>query len=143
MCPSGINLTDMSGVITSPFYPRKYPINQNCFWEISASKGHFVKLNITDMEIHRCGEEGVCSCDYLEILDGFLGSRPTPGAASGKLCVDDSFTPKFYFSTNERLRVRFFADDLLSKQQIGFTATYTMLNYTPPGMFIPVEVTIN
>ena len=143
MCPSGINLTDMSGVITSPFYPRKYPVNQSCFWEISASKGHFVKLNITDMEIHRCGAEGVCSCDYLEILDGFLGSSLTPGAASGKLCVDDGLTPKYYFSTNERLRVRFFADTLLSKRQRGFTATYTMLNYTPPGMFISVEVTIN
>ena len=136
VCPSRTHLTDMSGVITSPFYPRKYPVNQNCFWEISASKGNFVKLDITDMEIHRCGAEGVCSCDYLEILDGFLGSGLTPGAASGKLCVDDRFTRKFYFSTNERLRVRFFADALLRKQQRGFTATYTMLNYTPPGVWI-------
>ena len=133
MCPSGINLTDMSGVITSPFYPRKYPVNQDCFWEISASKGNFVKLDITDMEIHRCGEEGACTCDYLEILDGFLGSGPEPGAASGKLCVDGSFTPQSYYSTNERLRVRFSSDALLEKQQRGFTATYTMLNYTPPG----------
>ena len=119
----------MSGVITSPFYPRKYPVNQDCFWEISASKGNFVKLDITDMEIHRCGEEGACTCDYLEIRDGFLGS----GAASGKLCVDGSFTPQSYYSTNERLRVKFVADRRLEKQQRGFTATYTMLNYTPPG----------
>ena len=124
----------MSGVITSPFYPRRYPDNQNCFWEISASKGNFVKLVITDMEIHRCGAEGACTCDYLEILDGFLGSGLTPSAASGKLCVDGRFTPQVYYSTNERLRVRFFAGPLLSKQNRGFTATYTMLNYTPPGL---------
>ena len=140
MCPSGINLTDTSGVITSPFYPRKYPDDQNCFWEISASKGNFVKLDITDMEIHRCGAEGACTCDYLEILDGFLDSD---GAASGKLCVDGSFTPQSYYSSNERLRVRFFADGRLEKQQKGFTATYTMLNYTPPGMCITVEITVD
>ena len=136
VCPSGINLTDTSGVITSPFYPRKYPDDQNCFWEISASKGNFVKLDITDMQIHHCGAEGVCACDYLEILGGFLGSGLTPGAASGKLCVDDRFTPQFYYSTNERLRVRFFSNALNSKQHKGFTATYTMLNFTPPGMCI-------
>ena len=124
----------MSGVITSPFYPRKYPVNQDCFWEISASKGNFVKLDITDMEIHRCGAEGVCACDYLEILDGFLGSSQTPGAAGGKLCIDGSFAPQSYYSTNERLRVRFSTDALISKQHRGFTATYTMLNYTPPGV---------
>ena len=143
MCPSGINLTDMSGVITSPFYPRKYPDDQNCFWEISASKGNFVKLDITDMEIHRCGEEGACTCDSLEILDGFLGSGPTPGAASGKLCVDDSFTRQIYYSTNERLRVRFSSDARSPKQHSGFTATYTMLNYTPRGRCITVEITID
>ena len=136
VCPSGINLTDMSGVITSPFYPRKYPLNQNCFWVISASKGNFVKLDITDMQIHRCGVEGACTCDYLEIRDDCLGSGLKPSAARGKLCVDDRFTPQSYYSTNERLMVRFVADGRVEKQQRGFTATYTMLNHTPPGMWI-------
>ena len=93
-----------------------------------------MKLDITDMQIHRCGAEGVCACDYLEILDGFLGSGLAPGAAGGKLCIDGSFAPQFYYSTNERLRVRFSTDALISKQHRGFTATYTMLNYTPPGV---------
>ena len=141
MCPSGINLTDMSGVITSPFYPRRYPDNQDCFWEISASKGNFVKLDITDMQIHTDAGE-VCTRDYLEILGGFLGSGLAPGTASGKLCVDGGFTPQSYYSTNERLMVRFFADDSFEKQQIGFTATYTMLNYTAQGMCFTVEITI-
>ena len=134
MCPRALNVTKLSGVISSPYYPRNYPVNQNCLWEITASKGKHVKLEITDMEIHRCGPEGACTCDYLEIRHGFLGSGLTPGAASGKLCVDGSFTPQTYYSTNERLSVRFFADLLLSKQNRGFTATYTQLNFTPPGM---------
>ena len=140
MCPSGINLTDMSGVITSPFYPRRYPDNQNCFWEISASKGNFVKLDITNMHIHACPN---CACDYLEIRDGFLGSGPTQGAASGKLCVESNFDRQFYYSTNERLRVRFSSDPVSSFQHKGFTATYTMLNFTPPGMCITVEITVD
>ena len=102
-----------------------------------------MKLDITDMEIHRCGAQGACACDYLEIRDGFLGSGLAPGAASGKLCVDGSFTPQSYYSTNERLMVRFVADGRLKKQQRGFTATYTMLDYTPPGMCITVEITVD
>ena len=94
------------------------------------------------MEIHRCGAEGACTCDYLEIRHGFLGSGLRPGAASGKLCVDGSFTPQTYYSTNERLSVRFFADRLLSKQLRGFTATYTHLNFTPPGMSFLFQIII-
>ena len=142
MCPRALNVTKLSGVISSPYYPRKYPVNQNCFWEITASKGQHVKLEITDMEIHRCGAEGACTCDYLEIRHGFLGSGLRPGAASGKLCVDGSFTPQTYYSTNERLSVRFFADRLLSKQLRGFTATYTHLNFTPPGMSFLFQIII-
>ena len=101
-----------------------------------------MKLEIKDMEIHRCGSEGACVCDYLEIRHGFLGSGLTPGAASGKLCVDDSFTPQTYYSTHERLSVRFFADLLLSKRQRGFTATFTQLNFTPPGMSFLFQIII-
>ena len=135
-------MTKLSGVISSPYYPRKYPVNQNCLWEITASKGKHVKLEIKDMEIHRCGSEGACTCDYLEIRHGFLGSGLRPGAARGKLCVDDSFTPQTYYSTNERLSVRFFADLLLSKRHRGFTATYTQLNFTPPGMSFLFQIII-
>ena len=72
----------------------------------------------------------------------FLVRGLTPGAASGKLCVDDSFTPQTYYSTNQRLSVRFFADRLVSKRHRGFTATYTQLNFTPPGMSFLFQIII-
>ena len=89
VCPSASSLTDQSGDITSPFYPRRYPNNQDCRWNITASKGNRVKLEITNMEIENCGAEGACTCDFLEIQDGFNGQD---GAASGKLCIDENFT---------------------------------------------------
>ena len=96
-----------------------------------ASKGNQVKLEIKNMQIENCGQEGLCTCDYLEIQDGFNGGDR---AASGKLCVDESFTPMTYYSVNERLIVRFFSNLPVAKQYQGFKATYTLLNYTSPGV---------
>ena len=90
-----------------------------------------MKLEIKDMQIENCGEEGLCTCDYLEILDGFNGGDR---AASGKLCVDGGFTATTYYSVNERLRVRFSTDLPFAKNYKGFKATYTLLNYASPGM---------
>ena len=96
-----------------------------------------MKLEVTDMEIHDCGQSGACTCDYLEILDGFLVLNNQLGGhpASGKVCIDKDFTPQTYYSMNEHLRVRFFSDLPASKNSRGFTATYTQLNYSPPGMY--------
>ena len=91
-----------------------------------------MKLEITNMEIENCGAEGACTCDFLEIQDGFNGQD---GAASGKLCIDENFTPRTYYSINEQLRVRFSSDLPVAKQYQGFKATYTLLDYAPPGMY--------
>ena len=97
-------------------------------WEITATKGNRVKLEVKDMNIHECGQSGACTCDFLEILDGF---NAADGAPSGKQCGDGSSLT--YYSTHVRLRVRFFSN-LDAVNGRGFTATYTPLNYTPPGM---------
>ena len=79
------------------------------------------------MNIQECGQSGACTCDFLEILDGF---NAADGAPSGKKCGDASSLT--YYSIYERLRVQFFSD-LDSTNGKGFSATYTQLNYTPPG----------
>jgi len=71
LCPNSSQLTDSSGVITSAFYPRKYPSSQDCQWEITATKGNRVKLEV-NMNIQQCGQSGACTCDFLEILDGLI-----------------------------------------------------------------------
>ena len=120
-------LTEASGVITSPFYPRRYPNNQNCNWQITAKKGNRVKLEIAEsMDVFECGSK--CVCDYIEVHNGF----DTDGAASGKKCG----TPNevlTYYSVLDKLNVQFFSDGFNTMQSKGFSAIYTQLNYTPPG----------
>ena len=132
VCPSAANLTDSSGEITSPFFPRNYPSKQDCHWEITAPKGKPLKLEVTDMNIESCGQDGSCTCDYLQIMDGYSDAD---GAASGIRCgVKKSSQRLIYYSTNERLRVRFFSNLPAGRSFQGFKATYTQLDYSPPGV---------
>ena len=120
-------LNETSGVITSPFYPRKYPKHQDCTWQMTANKGSRVKLEIAaDMDIGWCN---LCRCDYLEIQNGFNKN----GAASGKICNTLKPAVLTYYSVQESLKLRFFSAGAREMKFKGFRATYTFLNYTPPG----------
>ena len=122
-------LNETSGVITSPFYPRRYPNNQDCIWQITASKGNRVKLEIEDtLDIFECGFFQRCLCDYLEVQNGYSSD----GAPSGGTCGRPRRILTFY-SILETLTVRFFSDGANEMQSMGFKAIYTHLNFTPPG----------
>jgi len=128
VCPTLAQLSEISGIITSPFYPRKYPNNQDCTWQITANNGSRIKLEISDtMDIFECGIER-CVCDYLEIQNGYSSD----GAASGKKC-GTPIKVLTYYSTLDTLNLRFFSDGANEMQSVGFKATYTQLNFTPPG----------
>ncbi|XP_078355205.1 tolloid-like protein 2 [Oculina patagonica] len=129
LCPRGITLTEASGVITSPFYPRMYPDNQNCSWQITAPQGNRVKLEIAiTLNIKQCGPQPDCTCDYLQVQNGFSADHN----GNEKICGAPSKTITYY-STHESLKVLFVSDDDRPKQYDGFEATYTQLNYTPPS----------
>ena len=130
VCPSAAVLTDVSGEITSPFYPRKYPTAQNCLWKIQANKDKRLKLEVIDMEIERCGQSGACTCDYLEVQNAY---KSGDGAASGKTCVDENFKPVTYYSTNNAINVQFSSDLPGGRRHKGFKAIYTVLSNTPLG----------
>ncbi|KAJ7373401.1 tolloid-like [Desmophyllum pertusum] len=120
-------LNETSGVISSPLYPRHYPDNQTCSWQITASQGNHVVLEITTTDVHSCGASGECTCDYLQVQNGF---SVDPGA-SGRICGIN--LPKIsYYSIHESLKVMFVSDSSSSKRNDGFQATYKQLNYTPP-----------
>ena len=130
MCPRNITLTKTSGVITSPFYPRNYPGNQTCSWQITAPKGNRVKLEISfEFNIQECAE---CACNYLQVQNGF--SADPNGSA--KICgIPSHYRNKIYYSTLESLKVLFVSDGTSSNLYDGFTATYTLLNYSPPSKY--------
>lgn len=130
LCPSAGSLTDMSGEITSPFYPRNYPSGQNCAWNIQAKKGQHVKLEVTEMNIESCGQGDACTCDYLEVQGAFNGYT---GDASRRACFSQGlFKNRTYYSIHESLTVRFFSDDGPGFRYKGFKAIYTKLDYKPP-----------
>ena len=55
------------GLITSPSYPRKYPINADCVYNISQPNGTVILLNFLTMDIESGSS---CNYDYLLIKDG-------------------------------------------------------------------------
>ena len=75
-----------------------------------------------------------CIFDYLEIQNGYSSD----GAASGRECGKPNKILTYY-STLDTLRLRFFSDGSNEMQSVGFKATYTQLNFTPPGKCSFVE----
>ena len=69
-----------------------------------------------------------CIFDYLEIQNGYFSDR----AASGKKCGKPGKILTYY-STLDSLRLLFFSDGLNEMQSVGFKATYTQLDFMPPG----------
>lgn len=60
----GGTITSIRGMLTSPYYPQSYPSNVECIWEIEASSGNYIELDINEMDIV---ESENCNQDYLEI----------------------------------------------------------------------------
>ena len=121
VCPNLTTLNESSGVITSPFYPRRYQNNQRCSWKITASEGKRVKLVIEDMNIEY---HPTCGYDYLEVQGSSISGD---GAPSGRMCrrLMGSVT---YYSFRESLKVLFVSDG--SVRYRGFKATYTQLSFS-------------
>lgn len=62
----GANFIALHGAFVSPSYPRGYPVNTECVWEIDVSEGNRIALNFDAFELQ---ESERCSLDYLEIRE--------------------------------------------------------------------------
>uniref|UniRef100_A0A8C3UM99 CUB domain-containing protein n=1 Tax=Catharus ustulatus TaxID=91951 RepID=A0A8C3UM99_CATUS len=102
----GGSLSFSSGTIQSPFYPRNYPNNANCVWEIQVKSNFLVTLVFTDIQ---------CLSDYVEIYDGPLHSSPL----LGKICSGYYHS---YTSSSNLLTVRFHSNSRFTYR--GFQANY-------------------
>ena len=120
-----MTLSETSGSITSPFYPRNYPDNQKCSWQITAKQGNYVQLEVKEYHIQKCDRSN-CTCDYLQVQNGFSDD------ATGKIC-GVSLNTTTYYSFQESLTVQFVSDSTKSKSYDGFEATYQQLNHSPPS----------
>ncbi|XP_023785057.1 deleted in malignant brain tumors 1 protein-like [Cyanistes caeruleus] len=104
-------LSSSSGTLQSPFYPRNYPNNANCVWEIHVKSNFRVTLVFTDIQM----EGGRCLSDYVEIYDGPLQTSPV----LGKIC--SGYRP-MYTSSSNLLTVRFHSNSRYTYR--GFQANY-------------------
>ena len=116
-------LNETSGVLTSPFYPRRYPSNVKCSWKIIASNGERILLFIEDIQITNCGSS--CTCDYLEIQNG----SSSDGISGRRRCRYYKDRGIVYHSVKDVLRVTFVSGSSTYRRYRGFKATYIKVKY--------------
>uniref|UniRef100_A0A8C1UAM4 Metalloendopeptidase n=1 Tax=Cyprinus carpio TaxID=7962 RepID=A0A8C1UAM4_CYPCA len=107
-------VNSVSGTITSPNWPDKYPSKKACTWALSTTPGHRIKIafNEIDMEPHL-----ECAYDHIEIYDGRDGKAPSLGRYCG------TKKPQPIISTSNKMFIRFFSDNSVQKK--GFEASHT------------------
>ncbi|XP_059213752.1 bone morphogenetic protein 1-like isoform X2 [Centropristis striata] len=106
-------VTTVSGTISSPNWPNKYPSKKACTWSLSTTPGHRIKLvfNEIDMEAHL-----ECAYDHLEIYDG----RDARAMSLGRFCGTKKPSP--VITSGNKMFLRFFSDNSVQKR--GFEASY-------------------
>ncbi|VCW97712.1 unnamed protein product [Gulo gulo] len=105
-------LTNNSGSFSSPWYPKKYPINVVCAWDIHVDARAHVKLTF---EVVKLENFYGCPYDFIEVFDG----PQSESFSLGRFC--SGTTPTFTSSSN-RLTVVFHSDAIVTN--MGFYASY-------------------
>ena len=133
-------LNETSGVLTSPYYPRRYPSNEKCSWKIIASKGERILLFIEDIDIRTCGSS--CTCDYLEIQNGLSSD----GISARRRCRYYEDSGIVYHSVKDVLWLTFVSDSGTYWRFRGFKATYIKVKYNATNtgkLFVPSSTLSN
>ncbi|XDC66806.1 hypothetical protein R6Z07M_017988 [Ovis aries] len=108
-------LTSNSGSFSSPWYPKKYPTNVVCAWDIQVDSRARVRLTFEVIKLENFYN---CPYDFIEIFDG-PQSEPF---SLGRFC---SGTTLVFTSSANRLTVVFQSDAIVSN--VGFSASYEAL----------------
>ncbi|KAH9514313.1 hypothetical protein Btru_028693, partial [Bulinus truncatus] len=105
----------MNGTIMSPNYPRSYPHDTECTWEIHVEQGYYVNLQFNshfDMAAH-----DICEHDFVQVLD----VRPDGTEVSlGKWC--SNIAPQMQNSSSNKMKVIFRSDH--TTNGLGFAADW-------------------
>ncbi|XP_035580030.1 LOW QUALITY PROTEIN: deleted in malignant brain tumors 1 protein-like [Zalophus californianus] len=110
--PCGGLLTNNSGSFSSPWYPKKYPVNVVCTWDIHVDARARVKLTF---EVVKLENFYGCPYDFIEVFDG----PQNESFSLGRFC---SGTIPIFTSSSNRLMVVFHSDAILTN--MGFYASY-------------------
>ncbi|GCB68137.1 hypothetical protein scyTo_0012236, partial [Scyliorhinus torazame] len=106
-------LTKLNGSITSPGWPKEYPPNKNCVWQVVAPTQYRISLQFEFFEIE--GND-VCKYDYVEVRSGLSADSKL----HGKFCGAEE--PEVITSQYNNMRIEFKSDNTVSKK--GFKAHF-------------------
>ena len=91
----GGTYSNITGIITSPYFPSQYPNNTDCHYKIVQPIGTYIKLNITYMDIETWPGSETCQTntgDYLEVRDGSSDDSPLIGQFCGNAKIATTST---------------------------------------------------
>ncbi|XP_031817194.1 membrane frizzled-related protein [Sarcophilus harrisii] len=116
----GGSLNELHGTFSTPNYPKPYPHQQFCLWQISVPPGHGIELRFHNFSLEAHQD---CEFDYVEIHE-----NTDTGALNlmGRFCGPK--LPPPLVSSHHELTVVFVTDYQISS--MGFSATYQALNST-------------
>uniref|UniRef100_A0A8C3WZV4 Metalloendopeptidase n=1 Tax=Catagonus wagneri TaxID=51154 RepID=A0A8C3WZV4_9CETA len=106
-------LTKLNGSITSPGWPKEYPPNKNCIWQLVAPTQYRISLQFDFFETE--GND-VCKYDFVEVRSGLTADSKL----HGKFCGSEK--PEVITSQYNNMRVEFKSDNTVSKK--GFKAHF-------------------
>ncbi|XP_041119113.1 dorsal-ventral patterning tolloid-like protein 1 isoform X2 [Polyodon spathula] len=106
-------LTKLNGTITTPGWPKEYPPNKNCVWQVVAPTQYRISMQFEFFELE--GNE-ICKYDYIEVRSGLSSDSKL----HGKYCGTE--VPEVITSQYNNMRIEFKSDNTVSKK--GFKAHF-------------------
>ena len=94
----GGSFTTPTGILTSPSYPRSYPNDADCIYNISQQDRAFISISFLSMDI----DCEATPSHYVELRDGDSAESPLMGS----FCGDRSNVPAVMQTTQNHLRIR-------------------------------------
>uniref|UniRef100_A0A8C3V0R2 Metalloendopeptidase n=1 Tax=Catharus ustulatus TaxID=91951 RepID=A0A8C3V0R2_CATUS len=106
-------ITKLNGTITSPGWPKEYPTNKNCVWQVVAPAQYRISLQF---EVFELEGNDVCKYDYVEVRSELASDSKL----HGKFCGSEK--PEVITSYGNNMRLEFKSDNTVSKK--GFKVHY-------------------
>ncbi|XP_067828866.1 tolloid-like protein 2 isoform X5 [Heptranchias perlo] len=106
-------ITKLNGTVTSPGWPKEYPTNKNCVWQVVAPSQYRISLQFEAFELE--GND-VCKYDYVEVHSGLSSASKLHGRFCG------SEKPDIITSQFNNMRIEFKSDNTVSKK--GFKGQF-------------------
>ncbi|KAL6081386.1 hypothetical protein STEG23_011991, partial [Scotinomys teguina] len=121
-------LTNTSGSVSSPWYPKKYPTNVLCAWDIQVDTSAHIRLTF---EVVKMENFYGCPYDFIEIFDG----PPSESFSLGRFCSE---TIPVFTSSSSHMSVVFHSDAIVTN--IGFYASYESLLQDEKGRDVALRL---